>query len=110
MQEDAPDRWPVPSGNYLKVVYPPDKEPYLEVRLQEVFGWTQTPLLLGKVPLTLHLLGPNFRPVQVTSDLKSFWANGYPEVRKELRSRYPKHAWPEDPLTAKAESRGRPRS
>ncbi|MBX3039675.1 MAG: ATP-dependent helicase HrpB [Bdellovibrionaceae bacterium] len=109
LEKEIPDRLAVPSGNKLRVTYPSDKDPYLEVRLQEVFGWLKTPLLLGKVPLTLHLLAPNFRPVQVTSDLASFWSNGYSEVRKELRSRYPKHSWPEDPLTAKAESKGRPR-
>lgn len=108
LRREIPDRVQVPSGSRLPVHYPEDREPYLEVRLQEVFGWTETPKILG-LPVTMHLLGPNFRPVQVTSDLKSFWKNGYPEVRKELRARYPKHSWPDDPLTAKAEAKGRPR-
>jgi ATP-dependent helicase HrpB len=99
----------VPSGNSLRVHYPEGREPHLEVRLQEVFGWSQTPKLLGGAKnLTLHLLGPNYRPVQVTADLSSFWKNAYPEVRKELRAKYPKHSWPEDPLTAPAVAKGRP--
>lgn len=109
LKAEVPARIKVPSGNFLKVHYPADREPYLEVRIQEVFGWTETPkLLAGVQALTLHLLGPNYRPMQVTSSLTSFWQNGYPEVRKELRARYPKHSWPEDPLTAKAEAKGRP--
>lgn len=108
LRREVPDRISVPSGSRLPVRYPSDKEPYLEVRLQEVFGWTETPKVMG-LPVTMHLLGPNFRPVQVTADLGSFWKNGYPEVRKELRARYPKHSWPDDPLTAKAEAKGRPR-
>lgn len=106
---ETPDRIKVPSGNTLKVQYPDGREPYLEVRLQEVFGWSQTPKLLGGAKnLTLHLLGPNYRPVQVTADLSSFWKNAYPGVRKEMRARYPKHSWPEDPLTAPAVAKGRP--
>jgi ATP-dependent helicase HrpB len=110
LRTEVPDRLQVPTGNRLPVHYPPDRDPYLEVRLQEVFGWTETPKLLrGKVSLILHLLGPNYRPVQVTANLKSFWETAYPEVRKEMRSRYPKHSWPDDPLTAKPEAKGRPR-
>ena len=82
----------------------------LAVRLQEVFGLSETPRIArGRVPLLLHLLGPNFRPVQVTRDLRSFWNGAYVEVRKELRRRYPKHAWPEDPWTAAPEARPRRR-
>jgi ATP-dependent helicase HrpB len=70
----------------------------LAARIQDLFGWKATPRIAGgKVPLTLHLLGPNQRPQQVTDDLASFWQNTYPQVRKDLRRRYPKHAWPEDP-------------
>jgi ATP-dependent helicase HrpB len=109
LKKETPGKIQVPSGNFLKVFYPPDREPYLEVRIQEVFGWLETPKLLnGKRALTLHLLGPNYRPMQVTSDLSSFWQNIYPEVRRELRLRYPKHSWPEDPLAAKAVAKGRP--
>lgn len=108
LKTEVPAKLKVPSGNFLRVHYPADREPYMEVRIQEVFGWMETPKLLGGVQaLTLHLLGPNYRPMQVTSSLTSFWQNGYPEVRKELRTRYPKHSWPEDPLTAKAEAKGR---
>ena len=109
LRNEAPDRISVPSGSDIKVHYPDDRAPYIEVRIQELFGWTKSPLLAG-IPLQLHLLGPNYRPMQVTSDLASFWQNGYPEVRKELRARYPKHSWPDDPLTAKPEAKGRRRS
>ena len=78
------------------------------MRIQEVFGWRETPRVLGgRVPVLLHLLAPNHRPAQITDDLASFWANTWSDVRKELRRRYPKHAWPDDPLTATAERRPR---
>lgn len=110
LEQEAPESIVVPSGSRLKIHYPPERSPYVEVRIQEVFGWLESPKLAkGAVPIQLHLLGPNYRPVQVTSDLASFWKNGYPEVRKELRTRYPKHSWPEDPYTAKAEAKGRPK-
>lgn len=106
----APRTLAVPSGNRIHLDYDGDKPPVLAVRLQEVFGWFETPRIAGgRVPLLLHLLGPNFRPVQITSDLASFWKTTYFQVRKDLRIRYPKHSWPEDPLTAKAEAKGRPR-
>lgn len=108
LQKELPSKLKMPSGSWIKVIYPSDKAPYLEVRIQEVFGWQKTPeVLWGQFPVTLHLLGPNFRPVQVTSNLESFWINGYPEVRKELRIRYPKHQWPEDPADGVAEAKGR---
>jgi len=107
MDEQAPEGLVVPSGNRIRLTYEPGKPPTLAVRLQELFGWTETPRLAGgRVPVLLHLLGPNYRPVQITEDLRSFWATTYFQVRKDLRARYPKHSWPEDPLTAKAESRG----
>ncbi len=110
LRSEAPDLLQVPSGSEMKVYYPPERAPYIEVRIQELFGWTESPKLAnGRVSLQLHLLGPNYRPMQVTSDLASFWRTGYPEVRKELRLRYPKHSWPEDPLTAKPEAKGRRR-
>ena len=101
----APDRITVPSGSKIVVdysaVFEPSGVPILAVRLQELFGLTSTPTVArGRVVVLLHLLGPNYRPVQVTQDLSSFWNNTYPEVRKELRRRYPKHSWPEDPWTA----------
>jgi ATP-dependent helicase HrpB len=80
------------------------------VRLQEVFGMADTPKINdGQTPLVLHLLSPGFKPVQVTSDLNSFWNNTYFEVKSELKRRYPKHAWPDDPWTEPAVAKGRPR-
>ncbi len=95
----APERVQVPSGSSVRVDYDGD-QPVLAVRIQEVFGWPATPRLAdGRVPLLLHLLSPARRPTAVTADLESFWATGYPQVRAELRGRYPKHAWPDDPTT-----------
>ncbi len=103
LDELAPERVTVPSGSHIRLNYEVGKPPVLAVRIQEVFGWTDTPTVArGKVPILMHLLAPNMRPQQVTQDLASFWSNTYPEVRKELAGRYPKHAWPEDPLTAQA--------
>jgi ATP-dependent helicase HrpB len=104
LQELAPPRLEVPSGSMIRLTYSLDgSPPVMEVRLQEVFGMLETPLVNdGRNKVMMHLLSPGFKPVQVTQDLKSFWANTYAEVRKELRSRYPKHSWPEDPWTAVA--------
>ncbi|MEU6645880.1 ATP-dependent helicase HrpB [Saccharomonospora sp. NPDC046836] len=98
--ELAPDRLEVPTGSRIRVDYSGD-EPVLAVKLQETFGWLATPRIAGgRVPVVLHLLSPAGRPAAVTADLESFWRNGYQAVRAELRGRYPKHPWPEDPLTA----------
>jgi ATP-dependent helicase HrpB len=98
--ELAPDRLEVPSGSRVRVDYSAD-EPVLAVKLQETFGWLATPRIAdGRVPILLHLLSPAGRPAAVTADLESFWRNGYPAVRADLRGRYPKHPWPEDPLGA----------
>jgi ATP-dependent helicase HrpB len=97
LDELAPERIQVPSGARIAVDYSAD-QPVLAVKVQEVFGWTTTPTVGGgRLPVVLHLLSPAGRPAAVTADLTSFWANGYPQVRAELRGRYPKHAWPEDP-------------
>ncbi|MGA6829403.1 ATP-dependent helicase HrpB [Nitrospira sp. NS4] len=97
----APAQMTVPSGSQVRLDYESSDLPVLAVRLQEMFGCTDTPRVLeGKVPVTLHLLSPARRPVQVTKDLASFWKSAYVEVKKELRGRYPKHHWPDDPLTA----------
>ena len=109
-QRLAPTHLEVPSGSRIAVDYTDPQAPVLAVKLQEVFGWTDTPALLdGRVPLTLHLLSPAQRPVQVTRDLAGFWRDGYFAVRKELRGRYPRHPWPDDPLTAPATRRAKPR-
>lgn len=108
--EYAPADLLVPSGSRIKLAYQDSGAPILAVRLQELFGLNETPRLAsGRVPVLLHLLGPNYRPEQVTSDLASFWKNTYPQVRKDLRNRYPKHSWPEDPLSAPAVAKGRHR-
>lgn len=95
-----------PSGNRAAIDYEPcltGRPPVLALKLQEAFGWQDTPAVAdGHVSVVIHLLSPAKRPLQVTQDLRSFWLNGYPEVRKEMRGRYPKHPWPEDPITAQA--------
>lgn len=101
MDQLAPTHLEVPSGSRVALDYSDPTTPILAVRLQEVFGLLDTPRIGGgKVPLLFHLLSPASRPVQVTRDLKSFWQTGYYEVRKDLRGRYPKHHWPDDPLAA----------
>jgi ATP-dependent helicase HrpB len=105
----APTHLAVPSGSRIPIDYSEDS-PSVAVRLQEVFGLHATPTVAdGRVPLTLQLLSPAHRPVQVTRDLVSFWAHGYLDVKKELKGRYPKHYWPDDPLTAQATARAKPR-
>lgn len=100
----APTKISVPSGSEIKIHYFVDgKTPELHVRLQEIFGWLQTPKINNnKTKLLIHLLSPGYKPVQVTQDLNSFWTNTYSEVRKDIRGRYPKHSWPENPFTAQA--------
>ncbi len=99
MDELAPEHVQVPSGSRVRVDYSDPDAPVLPVRVQEVFGWRRSPEVAGR-PLLLHLLSPAGRPVAVTSDLESFWRNAYPGVRADLRGRYPRHPWPQDPLTA----------
>ncbi len=97
----APETIQLASGKDYRLRYEPGKPPVLAIRIQELFGTPDTPRVAGgRIPVLLELLGPNHRPQQVTSDLASFWANTYPQVRKDLRGRYPKHPWPEDPLAA----------
>lgn len=97
----APERWTVPAGSQIAIDYCAENGPVLAVKLQEMFGALQTPAVAnGRVALTLHLLSPAQRPVAVTRNLATFWQQGYPDVRKDLRGRYPRHPWPEDPLTA----------
>jgi ATP-dependent helicase HrpB len=106
VEREAPERLAVPSGSHITLHYEEGRPPVLAVRIQELFGLHETPrVAAGRVAVLLHLLGPNYRPQQVTDDLASFWENTYPQVRKELRARYPKHAWPEDPLSATPQRR-----
>ena len=124
LEREAPERLPVPSGSSVLLRYPdsgglrarpwgaPDtpapEPPVLAARIQQLFGMLRTPRVArGRVPVLVHLLAPNQRPAQVTQDLESFWRDTYHQVRKDLRGRYPKHAWPEDPSTAIPEDRPR---
>jgi ATP-dependent helicase HrpB len=107
----APTHLAVPTGSKIRVDYSDPAAPVLAVRLQEVFGLTETPRLAGgRVPVTMHLLSPAHRPVQVTRDLAGFWRTSYFDVRKEMKGRYPKHEWPEDPLSATPTRRARRKS
>jgi ATP-dependent helicase HrpB len=111
--ELAPERLQVPSGSRVRLDYSGD-QPVLAVKLQELFGLTQSPRVGGLtpsegVPVLVHLLSPAGRPAAVTADLASFWREGYRAVRAELRGRYPRHPWPEDPATAVATARATPR-
>jgi len=110
LDREAPTHLTVPSGSSIPIDYCDGTVPTLSVRLQEMFGLSVTPAVAGgRVPLLLKLLSPAGRPVQVTSDLVSFWNRGYHEVRKDLKGRYPKHYWPDDPYTAQPTRRARPR-
>ncbi|MFF5181029.1 ATP-dependent helicase HrpB [Micromonospora sp. NPDC000316] len=110
LDELAPERIEVPSGSRIRLDYADPAAPVLAVKLQETFGWPAAPRIVdGRVPVLLHLLSPAGRPVAVTADLASFWRTGYPQVRAELRGRYPRHPWPEDPGTATPTRRAAPR-
>lgn len=109
LDELAPTHLAVPSGSHIPIDYG-NNPPTLSVRLQEMFGLTETPCVGGgRVALLIELLSPARRPVQTTQDLKSFWARGYHDVKKDLKGRYPKHYWPDDPLQAEATARAKPR-
>jgi ATP-dependent helicase HrpB len=110
LEREAPTHFTVPSGSHIPIDYLHGENPSLSVRLQELFGLNSTPSVAGgKLPLVLKLLSPAGRPVQITKDLVSFWNRGYHEVKKDLKGRYPKHYWPDDPYTAQATRRARPR-
>ena len=110
LDSQVPDSLTVPSGMTRRLEYAPDEPPVLAVKLQELFGLADTPRVAGgRVPVTLHLLSPAGRPIQVTQDLKGFWERTYPEVKKELKGRYPRHPWPDDPWTAAPTHRAKPR-
>jgi len=104
----APEKITVPSGESIRILYDPKEAPVVAVQVQKIFGLGDTPTVAGgRIKILFHLLAPSGRPVQITDDLRSFWNNTYAQVRKDLRGRYPKHAWPEDPWTAEAERRPR---
>ncbi|MEM7482035.1 MAG: ATP-dependent helicase HrpB [Acidobacteriota bacterium] len=110
LEREAPERIRLPSGRSAPLDWTGDGPPVLAARIQELFGLTETPRVgAGRVPVLLHLLAPNFRPQQITQDLAGFWRRTYPEVRKELQGRYPKHDWPEDPVSASPQKVGRRR-
>jgi len=110
LEREAPTHFKVPSGSTVPIDYLDGDVPTLSVRLQELFGLHQTPAIAaGRLPLLLKLLSPAGRPVQITRDLVSFWQRGYHDVKKDLKGRYPKHYWPDDPYTAEATRRARPR-
>jgi ATP-dependent helicase HrpB len=101
LAEEAPERLQLPGSRSVRVEYERGKPPYIASRLQDFFGMKHTPKLCrGRVPLTVHLLAPNQRAVQVTNDVEGFWIKHYPGIRKELMRKYPRHAWPEDGATA----------
>jgi len=103
LEQEVPERMRVPSGSSIRIDYDCTGPPVLAVKLQELFGLAETPRIArGRVPLLLHLLSPARRPLQVTADLRNFWDSVYPQVKKELKGRYPRHPWPEDPWSAQA--------
>ncbi|MEO8673019.1 MAG: ATP-dependent helicase HrpB [Tahibacter sp.] len=110
VDEQAPVALRVPTGNERRLDYAPGQPPVIAVKLQELFGLADTPRIAqGRVAVTLHLLSPAQRPIQVTQDLKGFWERTYPEVKKELKGRYPRHPWPDDPWSATPTARAKPR-
>lgn len=110
VETQAPVKLTVPSGMERRLTYAPGEPPVLAVKLQELFGLADTPRIAGgRVPVLLHLLSPAGRPIQVTQDLRGFWDRTYPEVKKELKGRYPRHPWPDDPWTAPATARAKKR-
>jgi ATP-dependent helicase HrpB len=105
LDEIAPDRIRLPGGRQVRVHYDPGQPPWIASRLQDFFGMRQTPLIArGAVPLVVRLLAPNNRPVQTTTDLAGFWQRLYPQLRKELGRRYPKHRWPENPYEGRSQT------
>ncbi len=110
LDEVAPERLDTPGGSRVRLDYSQLDAPVLAVKVQDAFGWPAAPTLAdGRVPVVLHLLSPAGRPIAVTADLASFWRTGYPQVRAELRGRYPRHPWPEDPTLPLPGGRARPR-
>ena len=110
LDAEAPTHFAAPSGSQVPIDYEADEGPKLSIRVQELFGLAVHPTIAGgRVPLLIELLSPAHRPVQMTRDLPGFWRGSYKDVRTDLRGRYPKHPWPDDPLTAPATRRAKPR-
>jgi ATP-dependent helicase HrpB len=111
LESRMPEKIEVPTGNHIRLQYFRDgSTPVLAVRLQEIFGMLDTPVIdKGRKTLMLHLLSPAYRPAQVNQDLRRFWSGTYFEVRKDLRGKYPKHAWPENPLQAEPTAKRKPK-
>ena len=108
LDAEAPARWTAPTGNSFAIDYAADAGPRVDVRVQEVFGLTSHPMVAG-TPLTFSLLSPGHKPIQTTKDLPGFWKGSWKDVRNDMRGRYPKHVWPEDPSTAAPTARAKPR-
>lgn len=101
MDKRVPSHFTVPSGSSIRIDYTDPTAPVLPVKLQEMFGATETPSIIdGTIALSIHLLSPAGRPLQITQDLQAFWSNAYPQVKAEMKGRYPKHPWPDNPLAA----------
>jgi len=110
LEEEAPSHFEAPSGSRLPIEYS-EEGASLDVRVQELFGLGEHPRVArGRVPLVLQLLSPAHRPIQITTDLPGFWRGSWAQVRSQMRGRYPKHSWPEDPLSAPATNRAKPRT
>ena len=111
LDEEAPTHFDAPSGSRVPIDYAAEEGPKLVIRVQELFGLDRHPAIAGgKIPLLVELLSPAHRPVQMTRDLPGFWRGSYAAVRAEMRGRYPKHPWPEDPIAAQATRRAKPRN
>jgi ATP-dependent helicase HrpB len=110
LDDDAPTHFTAPSGSVVPIDYEAPEGPKLSIRVQELFGLNKHPSIAGgRVPLVVELLSPAHRPVQLTRDLPGFWRGSYADVRTDMRGRYPRHPWPEDPTTAPATRRAKPR-
>jgi ATP-dependent helicase HrpB len=110
LPSEAPDRFTAPTGSELAIDYAAEAGPTISVKVQELFGLEAHPsVAAGKIPLVLSLLSPAGRPIQVTQDLPAFWRGSWADVKKEMRGRYPKHVWPDDPAKAASTRRAKPR-
>jgi ATP-dependent helicase HrpB len=108
LEAEAPARWQAPTGSKFHIDYGADGGPRVEARVMELYGLSEHPTAAG-VPLTLALLSPGHKPIQITKDLPGFWRGTWKEVRTEMKGRYPRHVWPEEPWLAQATTRAKPR-